>query len=370
MNEFSAMFVHHHKSRRWAKRFRALLVCGVVGGMWPSAVWADSDPVSASADTQATTAPAIEAPAPTLSQARAQALRPIKGLWVWQKRWTDDLNEQERLLDFCDDQGFNLLLVQIHTRRANDATRKVAYAEAFERLIQASGRRGIAVEALDGGPRQASAKKQASTLAILQAILAFNAQITGEHRLSGVHYDIEPYGMPGWKETQTRQVIMHDLVTFYDRAKQAIAEDPFASGMGFTLSCDIPMSYDSMGEKATLTFKDKSANLHEHVQDLCDYIGIMSYRTQATGPNSVSEQIAGELAYAESIGSFVCGALETLKLPKTPQITFHGKPVERFHETLDAVQSEHAQRSGYGGTLIHCYGSARQLLGEETEPSP
>ncbi|MEO0514944.1 MAG: hypothetical protein AAF086_06570, partial [Planctomycetota bacterium] len=276
------------------------------------------------------TAHPVEPGTMPLSEEKAQALRPITGLWVWQDRWVSDITEQDKMLDFAERYGINLFLVQIHQIGGGTLNPRLAYPKQLARLIEEAGKRGITVEALDGAKDQASAENQPATLAILKMILEFNAGLTGEYRLGGVHYDIEPYILPGWQEAQSRQVIMYDLVDFFADAKQMIAEDEAAVAMGFTLSSDIPMWYDAMGQDATLEFNGKTANLHQHIQDLCDYIGIMSYRTHGTGDNSVSYHIENEVAYAESIGKFVCGALETLELPDTPQITFYGKSAESF----------------------------------------
>lgn len=318
--------------------------------------------VALAAFTSLATAHPVEPGSMTLAEEKAQALRPITGLWVWQDRWVSDLAEQDQLLDFAEQHGINLFLVQIHQIGGGTLNPQLAYPEQLARLVEEAGKRGIVIEALDGDKDQASEANQPATLAILKMILDFNASLTGEYRLGGVHYDIEPYVLPGWEEAESRQVIMYDLVDFFADAKQIIADDDAASAIGFTLSSDIPMWYDAMGEDATLEFDGKIANLHEHIQDLCDYIGIMSYRTHATGPNSVSDHIYAEVAYAESIGKFVCGALETLELPETPQITFYGKSAASFIDTLAEVREEYADRSGFGGMLIHCYASARELL--------
>ena len=76
-------------------------------------------------------------------------------------------------------------------------------------------------------------------------------------------------------------------------------------------------------DNCVLEFNGQTKNLHQHIQDICDYVGIMSYRTSALGPNSVSQHIESELAYAEKINKKVCCALETIELKDTPQITFY-----------------------------------------------
>ena len=95
-----------------------------------------------------------------------------------------------------------------------------------------------------------------------------------------------------------------------------------------TLSVDIPMWYDNKTDakdNCVVAFNGQTKNFHEHIQDITDYVGIMSYRQKAMGPNSTSVHIASEMTYAEKIGKFVVPAFETIELKDTPQITFFGK---------------------------------------------
>lgn len=291
----------------------------------------------------------------------------IQGLWVWRSEGYRTAEQRGELLDFCEQYGFNRLLVQVHLDRQGDQL-AMRYPQAYRSLIVEAAARGIAVEALDGAKDMAMRENWPQTLQILDLILAFNDSLPDDAKLAGVHYDIEPYIMDEWKQSdEQRQQIMHDLLAFYVQARERID----AKGDGMTLACDIPFWYDNKttpGDNCTIEFNGETKNLHEHIQDICDYIGIMSYRRHATGRNSVTAVVEKELAYADQIGKFVTPALETIQLRDVPQITFYGQSPEQFWQTKQQVESTLEDHPGFGGVLIHCYYGARDLL-ESNAPS-
>ena len=287
----------------------------------------------------------------------------MQGLWVWRRKWIDTDQAQDQLLDFSEKYGFNRLFVQIHDDPdANEY--KIMYPKELARLIAEAGKRGIKVEALDGRHDMAHAEHQEQTLAMLDALIDLNQSLPKGQRFVGVHYDIEPYVGDDWKAGQQRRdEIMTDLLTFYVKARKRLED----RGSDMTLASDIPMWYDDKtdpDDHCFVTFNGQRKNLHQHIQDLCDFVGIMSYRTHATGPNSVSDRIANELAYAEKIGKQVCASLETVELKDTPQITFFNRQASEFWEVFKQVNEHHQGRPGYGGIYVHCYYSLRDLTGE------
>tara|TARA_R110002111_G_scaffold134685_2_gene200736 strand:- start:1411 stop:2427 length:1017 start_codon:yes stop_codon:yes gene_type:complete len=278
----------------------------------------------------------------------------IQGMWVWREAWINTDQAQDKLLDFCERHGFNRLFVQIH----NDKQAKtyiIKYPKELARLVAEAGERGILIEALDGDHDMALAARQDDTLARLDALIDLNQSMPVGKRFVGIHYDIEPYVGEPWKAGQaSRDVVMHDLLTFYVKARQKLND----RGSQMTLACDIPMWYDAKtaeDDHCIVSFNGETKNLHEHIQDLCDYIGIMSYRQHVVGSNSVSEHIANELAYARSINKTICASLETIELEDTPQITFFGKTPNEFWEQLKLLNQEHKDDPAYAGVLVHCY---------------
>lgn len=292
---------------------------------------------------------------------------PIKGLWVWHATYIFEPAEQDALLAFCQREGINRLLVQVHYD-SSAQTIELNEPQRFADLIRKAAALGIAVEALDGEKSMAMAENQAHTLDVLRAILEFNASLPEGQRLAGIHYDIEPYLMQTWSDPAQRPTLMKDLLDYYTQAKQMIRE----SDPALTLACDIPFWFDldtsEDGIPMALEYNGQTKPVQQHVQDICDYVGIMSYRTTATGPNSITDVAENEVAYAASIGKVACASVETVAYPPVPTISFHGETADTFREVFTEAWNTLRDRPGFGGMLIHCYPDVRHLL--EADPAP
>ena len=305
----------------------------------------------------------------------------ISGLWVWKPDYISDIGEQDRMLEFCQRQGFNRLLVQVpwvagsaqivHPKPGEAPPDggalhpQINYADQFARLIAEAAKRKIAIEALDGAPYMGDRVHQPETLATVDAILAFNAKLPADAKLAGIHWDIEPYVRPDWKVQASRETIEKDYLRLLSDTKKKLAD----AGGKLTLSVDIPMWYDTKTEandSCVVAFNGRTKNFHEHIQDLTDYIGIMSYRQKAVGPNSTSFHVAAEMAYAEKIGKFVVPAFETVELKETPQITFFGKDAATLNAQRTKLADLFKDRPGFGGIFLHHYASVRAILEPET----
>ena len=325
-----------------------------------------------------------DAPQPAPQAALPKPSPLIAGLWVWKPHFVSDLAEQDQMLAFCERQGFNRLLVQIpwvkgtaqivHPKPGDNPTAgtalnpKINFEEQFIRLVTEAAKRNIAVEALDGAPYMGDKVHWPETLATVDAILAFNDKLPADAKLAGIHWDIEPYVRPDWKQQATRDTIMLDYLQLLADTKKKLT----AAGSKLTLSVDIPMWYDNKtaeGDNCVVIFNGQTKNLHEHVQDVTDYIGIMSYRQKALGRNSTSEHVANEMAYAERIGKWVVPAFETIELKDTPQITFFGKDAATFQGERQKLTDTLKDRPGYGGQFLHHYTAVRTILEPTTAPA-
>lgn len=293
--------------------------------------------------------------------AAAPGDKPIQGIWAWRFEWISTPEAREELLSFCETHGYNLILMQVHLDKNSDPM-VFRDPEAMRALVVEAAQRGIAVEALDGEKSMALEKNWPRTLQILDAVLTFNESLPDDAKLAGMHYDIEPYIMPEWKEGGAKRMkIMQDLLAFYMLAREQIE----ARGQGMVMACDIPFWYDHKVEEddsCVLEFNGETKNLHKHIQDLCDYVGIMSYRRTATGSNSVAYHVESELAYAEEIGKVITPALETIELKDVPQITFYGQPAEEFWNTQAEIIEALKDRPGFGGMLTHCWRGMRDMM--------
>jgi sulfur relay (sulfurtransferase) DsrC/TusE family protein len=301
----------------------------------------------------------------------------IEGLWVWKSKLITDLAEQDKMLDFCDRHGFNRLLVQIPWKSgsaqivhpgpgqepvAGTALHpEIACPTELARLISEAGKRHIAVEALDGDPYMGDQIHWSETLATVDSLLAFNSTLPVDARLAGIHWDIEPYVRSDWKVQATRPPIEIQYLQLLTQAKQKLHD----AGSKMTLAVDIPMWYDnktSPDDNCIVAFNGVTKNFHQHIQDITDYVGIMSYRQHALGKNSAFEQVANELAYAEKIGKFVCPAFDTIELKDTPHITFFGKSADDLQTERRKLEDALKGRPGFGGMFIHNYPSVAVIL--------
>ena len=285
----------------------------------------------------------------------------IEGMWVWESNYVSDLAEQDKMLDFASRQHFNRLLVQIPWKNARSTSPQINYTTEFARLITEAGKRHIVVEALDGDTHMGDKAQWPRSLATVDAVLAFNKSMPEGSRFVGIHWDIEPYTREDWKSMANRPTIELEYLQLLSHTHQKLHD----AGSPMTLAVDIPMWYDNKtdpDDNCILAFNGQTKNLYQHIEDVTDYVGIMSYRQKALGPNSASAMIANEIDYAEKIGKFVCPAYETLQLSDSPTITFFGKSAEQLQSQRKALEDSLADRPGFGGMFIHCYPSVCAVL--------
>jgi len=291
----------------------------------------------------------------------------VFGMWVWHEKWIRVEKNHDRILDFCQTWGINLMLIQIHADRASVKRGKpiLRHANQLRSLIEKARRRGIRVEALDGAPEMALAKNRGDVLAILDLVLAFNRTLPPHAALSGMHFDIEPYLLPGWNTPQ-RQQIMRQFLELMEAADLKIKLD----GLHMTLSASIPFWYDEKvepGDTCVLEYNGQKKNFHEHIQDITDYVAIMSYRRTSLGKDSITEKLEAERSYAEWIGRYVCAGLETLEIKDHPEVSFYGvKPSEFWFQKqkLEYVMERHG---GFGGIVVHSYESFAPYLSNKSQ---
>lgn len=284
------------------------------------------------------------------------------GMWVWHREDVATADERARLLRFCHTYGINRLLVQAHYDRVGEGY-ALAMPESYGALLDACAAAGIVVEALDAGGESVFAEARANTLALLRAILAFNQTRPASARFAGLHLDFEPYTTDRWRAGDTAAIARE----FVETAK-LVRDTVRASDPALTVAYDIPFWFDQ--DQLAVEFAGARKPLSQHIQDHADYIGIMSYRTRATGPNSAADISADELAYGAKINRPVYLSLETVPLPETPTITFHGRAPADYVATIRELAAFRAKNPARGGILLHYYRTVRSLLESANPPPP
>lgn len=333
----------------------------------PSASITPSMPTIPSTPSTSTTPGAETVTPQPQAQEQPQAKQQPKllwGMWVWQSRCVNDENEQRKLIQFCKQQGMNRLLVQVHfePQSVQDGAPVLLHAPQFASFLALAADAGITVESLDGEPEMALAENHAVTLAKLDTMLRFNATLPSDHQLVGFHYDIEPYTLPQWNSPKRTQIMTQYLDLFAALRRKLDAQK---QGKKLLLAASIPFWYDLPGENGrgySLKYQGQVKNFHQFIQDVTDYVAIMSYRTLADGEDSITSHIAAEMAYAEQLARFVCAGMETIQLPETPDITFWDHSPQEFFDQLGQVRQILAGRPGFGGVLTHDYPSCVRVM--------
>ena len=295
---------------------------------------------------------------------------PIRGMWVWHFEAYATPEERTRLIQFCLSENIRLLLVQVHYQLEAEAQVPIGMRDpnAYGDLIQRAGESGIRVEALEGDPNWALRSGRGSWRQKFKVIIDWYDAQPKERRFAGLHLDVEPYLLDDF-DTKEKWNILRQYVEFMDQVKTALSK----RAPELTLAADIPFWYDNFQTEDEFTnhnvveFNGVKKPVSSHIQDICDYIGIMSYRQQALGENSITRLCEGELAYAEQIGKKIFAGVEMSPNQDPPSISFYGTSVPFFREQIGMVGKLFGRRKGFGGVLIHYYNTYRDFLAQPAE---
>jgi hypothetical protein len=275
------------------------------------------------------------------------------GMWVWSHSSFSTQESREKLIQFCLQHQISHL--DVHVKILWDG-RKPALKnpEDLKDLMVLAGPKNITTSILRGDPRMFFSQKHGQTLEELRAIMAFSQTMPKEALLKGIKYDVEPYLTKEWKAGgEIRRSVMQDYLAFLRKARLVLDEET----PHLLLGADTPFWWDR--DEFITEFEGKSQRFSEHVQDLTDFIVIMSYSRDA---RKVLASVEGERKYAERIEKLVHPSLETIQLKQDPHISFWGVPADEFWKTVNQVQGVAKKDPVLGGVRIHNYRGLMEKL--------
>ena len=282
---------------------------------------------------------------------------PGLGMWVWPQEAFETTNARKKLLKFCGQEGISHL--DQHISFANtENTLTVKNQDALVSLVTTAGKQGITVNVLRGSKDMFFRGNHKKTLEELRAIISFDENLPSGTHLAGVKYDVEPYGTAEWKAGGgSRRKVIIDYLTFLQEAKRLLKRE----APHLNLAVDVPFWWDD--EKFSVRFNGVDKLLIEHVQDLTDYICIMSYRTNA---KEVLECIRHEQTYAGRIGKTICAGLETGNVKGAESwISFRSHPKAVFRKTVSELQQKLSGDQTVRSIMLHHYNSLFSYLKNE-----
>jgi hypothetical protein len=247
-------------------------------------------------------------------------------MWVWETdRLLSSRSARRDLVAFVAEHEVTDVLLQIPVDRAapSEITSNRRRRARLRDLIERLGEVGCSVHALDGHPTYGRLERLEDVVRGVDSVAAFNRESPPGQRFVGVHYDIEPYLLPGFGSSRRGQILAE-----YLEVVQALAER--AREHALQSAVDIPFWFDARDEDTRqdmrLPFGGRVALPSRHVLGLVDAVYIMDYRTVVGGADGILAHAAGELELAEGAGAQVVVGLETHALDDERTVRFRGEP--------------------------------------------
>lgn len=256
-----------------------------------------------------------------------------KSLWVWHT--SDLMTDRQQLAELATmvrRRNIDRVYLQLPSTLTNadggvkpDRDRASAAAgesprSALRTVIRSLSAAGAAVDALDGAASMALPQNHLEVERAVRAVIGYNETAPTDARFAGVHYDIEPYLLPGFGG-ERRSEIVDDYLTVLRRIAA------LTSPAGLRFEAAIPFWFDSIRLHRPSPQVDGSLSfrlLSEAVIDIVDAVAIMDYRTRFDGSNGTVALAASELEYASEGGKRVRIGLETGFLPDQDVLRFDG----------------------------------------------
>ena len=283
------------------------------------------------------------------------------GMWVWSSSSFLTQEARQQLVQFC--VKHRITHLDVHVKMAHNSSNAILKdAEAFKDLIALAGQHDITTAALRGNPKMFFSENHDRTLRELRAIIAFSETLPQDTLFKGIKYDVEPYCTKEWKAGRTPLYpMMYDYLTLLRKAGSVLDKQ----APHLWLAADTPFWWDK--DRFVLEFEGKRKRFNEHVQDLTDFVTIMSYRRSS---RKVLDCVENERRYAQRIKKVIFPSLETIQLKQDPHVSFWGLPKEEFLKVVPELLETAERDPAIGGVMIHCYRSLFEKLTRNTPDVP
>jgi hypothetical protein len=274
-------------------------------------------------------------------------------MWSWSQESFTSEAARKGMLEFCSNEG--IVHIDQHVSIRDGKIRNADALAALAALAAGAAEQKITVNALRGDKTMFFAANHERTLSDLKTIVEFNNALPENARLAGIKFDVEPYLTPEWKAGgQQRARVINDYLAFLKKAKDALKHS------GLELCVDVPFWWDK--PVYDIEFNGETKRFVHHIQDLTDWIGIMSYRRDSA---EVLKLIRSERAYASETKRLRCVApgLETGRISgKEAWISFGGVPPATFRNELSALRDALSGDRAIRCIMLHHYGSLAAYL--------
>lgn len=272
------------------------------------------------------------APPPPLPPAGGKPVRGrgAKALWVWNTaELLSDSVARNAFLAFVGAHGFTRVFLQLAPAKGQRAEAGFVPfdVKATGALVGRLSAMGVQVDALDGDPRYVLPRNHAGVLATVARVAEANVRLPTGERFHGVHYDVEPYLVPGYQGLR-REGILDGYVGLVAAVSRA------AHAAGLSAGFDVPFWLGApdevTGKRPMATLDGVRRRVLDEVASVADEITVMDYRTFAWGPDGAVAHALDDLHAAAAAGGKVFVGVETTPVADEDLFTFRGPPDHGF----------------------------------------
>ncbi len=292
----------------------------------------------------------------------ASAAEPGDAMWVYK---TEPLltegPERAELFAFCEERHISDLFWSVHFERKG-RVQGVARAAELHAFIKAASAHGLHIHALTGDPSHVLVQNHDRVIERVDASVEFNHASPEDERLAGVHFDIEPHGLPQWKGATLEE--KSALLTLFVEVNVKACERLRARAPHMLYGADITFWFDKTspegGPVYPVTFKGVTKDATKHLLDVADNVGIMSYRNTAEGPNGIIALVTKTITYADTAKGKAYVGVKMADIGP-PMEGFYGQTEAAMQEALKPLRQGFAGHRGYVGIAYFMYGAYREM---------
>lgn len=257
----------------------------------------------------------------------AQNPAPQKGTWIWDTPTI--ISQREEIIAFA---------------KQNDVTDIYLYADRqnvpvkeYARFIKEAAQNGIRVEALAGDPTWGLKENRRYIEEFIEWVKSYNQNADEKERFSGIHLDIEPYLLPGWKKNQ------HEILEEWLSNMEFLA-----SFNHMEVSLDLPFWANKIDIPGS-----KDQYLSTWILKRFNTLVLMDYRDYAQGDDGIVANALDVVKEASSMGKSVMIGVEMAKTNEGDKTTFYEEGYRKMEQEVEKTLTELKTYQGFRGVAIH-----------------
>jgi hypothetical protein len=227
-------------------------------------------------------------------------------------------------------------------------------------VVEYAKSKNVLIHGLIGAPTFAQPLERQYVLKVLEVIKQFNnSQSTP---IAGIHLNIEFYNIPAFQAdsgTSVKNSLLNNYLDFHKTIVQLtnLLQTKVPS---FELSSTLPHFTDfeaSYNPIPFLTYDNIRLSIFEHVARILNStnnssIVIMSYRSTAIGPDSISDLIKNEFILINKYKTKIVIAVETNDI-QSSLISMYGKSKSEINSIINQASDIYKSNPNFGGVAIH-----------------